>query len=83
MVILREVRPLSELGFGDEFWDAYAQLLGCELCWHAMYLLLLTNKTFLGAHDRYSRKKILHHDISMSKFRLLSFRRWETGLRSY
>ena len=30
VMVLREYHPLSELGFGDEFWDAYVQLLGCE-----------------------------------------------------
>lgn len=30
VLVMREYRLLSELGFGDEFWDAFAQLVGCE-----------------------------------------------------
>lgn len=32
VLVMREYNLLSELGFGDEFWDAYAQLLECESC---------------------------------------------------
>ena len=30
VLVMRRYYPLASLGFGDEFWDAFAQLLGCE-----------------------------------------------------
>ena len=30
VLVMREYSPLSQLGFGVEFWDAFVQLLGCE-----------------------------------------------------
>lgn len=30
VLVMREYRLLSELSFGKEFWDTYAQLLECE-----------------------------------------------------
>ena len=37
VLVIRRYRMLAELGFGDEFWDAFAQLLGCKL--HGSYLI--------------------------------------------
>ena len=31
VLVMRRYHPLAELGFGDEFWCAFAQLLGCKL----------------------------------------------------
>ena len=31
VLVMRRYHPLAELGFGDDFWDAFTQLLGCKL----------------------------------------------------
>ena len=30
VLVIRRYRPLTELGFGEEFWDVFGQLLGCK-----------------------------------------------------
>ena len=41
VMVMREYLPLSELGFGDDFWDAYVQLLGCEWLPSPLRLMML------------------------------------------
>lgn len=65
VMVMREYVPLVKLGFGDEFWDVFVQLLGCELI--VLFQLSIALTVLLQVYMNCIRRRRFYTTISACK----------------